>query len=483
MAKMNVKKVSDPVFTHGGAVTAKQGDVENLKRAVLSCMLWEDQHYEDGMSIAERIAALVPKVKPETVQELAIKARADMKLRHVPLLLAREMVRHDSHKKLVADTLFEIVQRPDELSEFMAIYWAGGKSPIAAQVKKGLARAFTKFSEYSLAKYRGEGKQVSLKDVMFLTHAKPSDVSRDMAKWDKDARRLYNPDQGFCREFTKGELLFGKLVNDALATPDTWEVALSAGGSKKETWERLLKEKKLGVLAFLRNLRNMYEAGISRDLVAEYAATVNVDRALPFRFITAAKYAPQWERQIEEMMFRCVDSVEKLPGKTVLIVDISGSMGSCISGRSEVTRLQTAGALAILAREMCEDIHIYATAGSDMKRVHKTKMIPARRGFALSDACVGREVYNELGGGGIFLNQVMDYVYDREQEADRVIILTDEQDCDVKANPKDANAFGKSNYIINVASYKNGVAYSKFHHINGWSESVLDYIREYEKLN
>ena len=35
-------------------------------------------------------------------------------------------------------------------------------------------------------------------------------------------------------------------------------------------------------------------------------------------------------------------------------------------------------------------------------------------------------------------------------------------------------------YVINVASYKNGVGYSKWTHIDGWSDSVVEYIRTLE---
>ncbi len=75
-----------------------------------------------------------------------------MKLRHVPPLLVREMARHASHRALVAQTLTRVIQRADELSEFMAIYWADGCAPRSGQVKKGLAAAFTKFDEYALVK-------------------------------------------------------------------------------------------------------------------------------------------------------------------------------------------------------------------------------------------------------------------------------------------------------------------------------------------
>src|SRR5512147_2970376 len=135
----------------------------------MACMLWESQFYEDGVEIAGRIAELVPKVKADKVAALAIEAREQMKLRHVPLVLVREMARHASHRVLVAETLERVIQRADELSEFVAIYWANGRQPLSAQVKKGLAAAFSKFDAYALAKYNRPAP-VKLRDVLFLSH-------------------------------------------------------------------------------------------------------------------------------------------------------------------------------------------------------------------------------------------------------------------------------------------------------------------------
>jgi 60 kDa SS-A/Ro ribonucleoprotein len=70
-----------------------------------------------------------------------------------------------------------VIQRADELAEFLAIYWAEGKQPLSAQVKKGLAAAFVKFDEYALAKYDRAGA-VRLRDVLFLSHAKPVDAAQ-----------------------------------------------------------------------------------------------------------------------------------------------------------------------------------------------------------------------------------------------------------------------------------------------------------------
>src|SRR5262249_34416988 len=190
------------------------------------------------------------------------------KLRHAPLLLVREMARLASHRQLVAETLYQVIQRADELAEFVALYWTEGKQPLSAQVKKGLASAFTKFDEYALAKYN-RAAPVKLRDVLFLSHAKPL----DQAQAD----------------------LWKRLGDGQLATPDTWEVSLSAGADKHEVWERLLRENKLGALALLRNLRNMTEAKVDEQLMRDGLARMKTERVLPFRFIAAARYAPQWE--------------------------------------------------------------------------------------------------------------------------------------------------------------------------------------------
>lgn len=129
---------------------------EQLRRSVLTCLLWEDNFYEDGEAIADRIQRLVGEVTPEVAGEVAIEARENQKLRHVPLLVARAMAKHGYQN--AADTIQKVIQRPDELTEFLALYWLKGREPLSKQVKKGLARAFTKFNEYQLAKYNRDGK-------------------------------------------------------------------------------------------------------------------------------------------------------------------------------------------------------------------------------------------------------------------------------------------------------------------------------------
>src|ERR1700732_4930461 len=202
MARLNLLNLNFGPRTHEGAPARNISPQLQLRRSVLACLLWESQFYEDGVEIAGRIAELAPKVAAEKVAALAIEGRERMKLRHAPLLLVREMARHKTHRALVSETLAQIIQRADELAEFVAIYWKDGRTPLSGQVKKGLASAFPKFDEYQLAKY-DRGGAIRLRDVLFLCHAKPRDAAQ----------------AGVWKKLTWGRL----------NAPDTWEVTVSSG--------------------------------------------------------------------------------------------------------------------------------------------------------------------------------------------------------------------------------------------------------------
>ena len=127
--------------------------------------------------VADRVAELVPQVHARKVAALAVESREQMKLRHAPLLLVREMARHQTHRGLVADTLPRVMRKPDDLLDFVAIYWKAGRVPLSSQVKKGLAAAFQRFDECELAKC-DRRRRIKLRDVLFLSHAKPRDEAQ-----------------------------------------------------------------------------------------------------------------------------------------------------------------------------------------------------------------------------------------------------------------------------------------------------------------
>lgn len=433
MARVNVGSTAFAGTTHEGAPARSMSAEQELRRTVLACLLWEDGFYESGKTVADRIAALVPKVEPAKVAALAVEARTAMHLRHAPLFLVREMARHTAYRPFVRATLAAIIQRADELSEFLAIYWKDKRQPIARSVQRGLADAFVKFSPYQLAKYNRDNP-IKLRDVLFLTHAKPKTAEQG-AVWKQ-------------------------LVDGTLPAPDTWEVELSAGKDKRETWTRLLSEQKLGGMALIRNLRNMVDAKVEDAAIRTGLRAMKADRILPFRFIAAARIMPRFVAELEAAMLTNLEGQASIPGMTIVLVDVSGSMDAALSAKSDMTRLDAAAGLSVFAREICESARVFTFS-------HQLVEVPAYRGLALADA-----VRNSQPHGGTYLGQALARV--NKEAHDRIIVITDEQSHDAVGGPK-----GKG-YLINVAANKSGVGYGPWVHIDGWSDRTLDYIRAVE---
>lgn len=476
MSRFNKKasRVFDAVNHEGTPVKLDSVGVQ-LRRAVMSCLLWEDQHYESGESIANRIVALARQVDPAVVAALAIEARTVFNLRHVPLLLLTVLAetgrgRRDS---LVRNTVEAVIQRADEPAELVALWWKDGKRPIPAQFKKGIAAAFQKFDQYQLSKYN-RGDNVKMRDVMLLTHAKPATIGMGEV-YAKIINKEFYPAQtkssGYGVARTYG-------AYSDLESPDTWEVNLSGGADKKETFERMLREGKLGYLALLRNLRNMVEAKVDRKLaVNALMARKGADRVFPFRFFAAAQYAPSFAREINDAFLKEMQNAPKLAGHTVVIVDTSGSMyHTKVSAKSEFNRIDAGASLASILREVCDSVSVYATGTTTMP-------VPNYQGIPLAEKI--HHMTRETGGGGIYTKQCMDYVFAREGKVDRVVIFTDEQDCGGGGadSPSNAKIIGRHNYMINVGSYQTSISYGPWTKIAGFSEAVVRYMQAMEGLS
>lgn len=440
-----------------GALAAKQSNVALLRRAVLANLLWEDVAYMDGVKVAEEIKRLIPLCPAVDVYNIALEARTMQKLRHTPLFIAVEMCKYPEHKMFVQDLLPQIITRADMLTDFLALYWNGKKKSICNQAKKGLAKAFHNFNEYKFAKYDRDAA-IKLRDVMFLCRPKPNNQ--------------YETE------------LFKKVANRTLTPPETWEVMLSRGDNKKEAWTKLITEGKIGGLAMLRNIVNMQKASVDKKVIKEGLKGLKSSMLLPLDFWKAARMNSAFDRDIEDAMIEAYKNLPKLPGKTLFIVDVSGSMGSLTSGNSAFNRMDQACAMAILAANQCEDFELVATAGNDGSRIQASEWIQyPKKGFDLATQIMNTR--SHIGGGGIFTRQCLEWCKEKfkGQNFDRIIIFSDSQDCDYpdKRIPK---PFGKHNYIVDVSAHTRGVNYKGVWdaEISGWSEHFLTYIAALEGL-
>lgn len=436
--KTNRKTKPTIVYTHEGSPTTKSTKVNELRRTVFSCLLWENTFYEDGVSIADRIANLVDQIDNATCVQVAKDARNVHNLRHVPLWIICGLAKKGGAGRFVRDAINECVKRPDEITELVSLWWKDGKRPLTKAMKTGLASAFNRFNAYQLAKYNRKA-DIRLRDVMFLTHPTP--------KSDEQAE------------------IFKKLANDTLESPDTWEVALSSGADKKETFERLIREGNLGYFALLRNLRNMVQSNCDLSLVknAILAKGNGAEKILPFRYVAAARACPELEPELDQAMMESINELPKLTGKTIVLVDVSGSMEGRLSAKSDMTRMDAACALASIVNT--EHLEVFSFSNNIVK-------CPTRKGMAGIDA-----VRKSQGHGGTELGKAVQHI--NSLNYDRLIVITDEQSHDYVASPKS----GARGYMINVASYENGINYGNWTRINGFSENVLKFIYELENFN
>jgi hypothetical protein len=439
--RLNTKNNRKIPRTHEGAPAVRISKMQELRRSVCSSFLWEKSFYEDGVSIADRIVNLAAEVELEALAALAVELRHKENLRHMPLLLLAVLARRGKGNPLVADTIAEVIRRPDEMGELLSIHALLNKvgpdqlkKVLPAQMKKGIARAFARFDAYQLGKYDRDGA-VRLKDVMFLTHPKPADAEQK-AIWEQ-------------------------LINGTLPSPDTWEVSLSGGADKCEAFTRLLKEGKLGYLALLRNLRNMVDAGVDDGLIRDaILARKGAGNVLPFRFTAAARACPRMEAALDEALCERINEMPVLSGKTIVLVDVSYSMRARLSARSDLTRMDAA---ATLASVIHGDLRVITFS-------HKNVEVPARRGMAGVDAII-----NSQDHSGTRLAEAVALA--NKQKHDRLIVITDEQARTAPPNPVASKA-----YMINVANEQNGVGYGAWTHIDGFSENVLRFISAHEAL-
>jgi 60 kDa SS-A/Ro ribonucleoprotein len=494
--RKNYGVTSQPIYNHGGSISSRFTPEQELRRTVMSCMLWEDNFYENGERVADRIAKLIEQVPLPVAVRIAREASQKMYLRHVPLFMTALIAKYHSGPKgqknvptppssagMISELVTDVVTRVDSIMELISLIGTVNNLPLkrksgdtttktvrkalSAQIRKGLAKAFLKFDEYQFAKYQQNNSNlaVSLKDAYFLVH--PQDRGTNA-----EQRELYNKIVGWKKD-KKWEKKVGKnkdKIRDlelqekiALSVPNTWEARLSAGENSKEVFTNLLQEEKLGYMALLRNLRNMQKAEVDENLIRDaILKRKGAHRVLPFRYLKAAQFAPGMFQEIDTSFKACIENLPKLPGKTLAMIDVSGSMiGDKVSEKSDMDRLDAAATLAAVIPSDRLDIYTFSS---------KCVQVPTIRGLALIDRIKTSQV-----NGSTQLGHALSSI--DASKYDRIIIVTDEQATDRVVLPPVANG-----YVINVGVYQNGLQYKKnWIAISGFSENVFAYIHEYEK--
>lgn len=367
---------------------------------VLTSFYGEDKFYGDNTSEMLKLASeLIAGNCGKFVANLANYARNEMNLRSVLHALCALLAKSEKGKQCVKDVCDKIILRADDITEVLACYVSQFGKPIPKSLKKGLANAMNKFDEYQFAKYNRKGKDFSFLDVLRLIHAKAKDE--------------------------KQNAIFQKIINDNLETPYTWETELSQKGNTKEVWEELIESGRLPYFALLRNLNNILKNQVSNikkvvELLTDEKSILN-SKVLPFRYYSAYKTltnTPHLTSRIVDALEDCLkislSNVEKLKGKTLIAIDVSGSMSSNISKNSIITCCDIARIMGAMANYICEDSIV--TAFSDDLQVlnFSTKNGSIANANNIKFRCAGTEIQLPI-----------EYLIKNKISVDRIIIVSD----------------------------------------------------------
>ena len=471
MSKLNKRKSKD-VFSEGiiaGRTTTKAGKYTNedlLRRVTMANLLWESTYYQTADAIQKQMDKLLKLVDPEYIADLAVEIRFEQKLRHTPIYLALALYRDHRATELCEQTLTKICTRPDMTIDTIAMAKVvlpnikikkGRIRNIPNCVKRGLAKAFNHYDYYQISKYKKTNLEISLVDVVNLCHPKPTQTN---------------------------EQALHDLVRDQITPPETWEVGLSQGKDKRKTFIDLIDNKKLGALATLRNLRNMIQAEVPRGTIIKALTNVKSSMLTPLNFLAAARYAPEYSMHINMAMERSFARY-KIPGTTIIALDVSGSMGALTSKLSDFSRLDLGFALMALACYIFEDPILVYTAGSDVRRKGKHMIAPTMSGLDMAKDWA--KIRGQIGGGGIFNRQLSKWLIDEghAKDADRLVVLSDSQDIDAMWNKTQVKADltpYKTSYIIDISHHTHGIKTGNWTaEINGWSDKLFHYIYALER--
>lgn len=458
MSKFNSTNTIKTV-NKSGHVAYAMTDKTKLVTQVLCSFFDEEQFYgkntEDMTQTIKRVIAS----EPEFVSKLAVYARRVFNMRSVAHVLTAYLAHEPNGKPYVRKTVKGVSVRGDDITEIMAFYLATFGKPIPNALKKGINDVITEFDEYTLAKYKGEGKSLKMRDLLCLCRPTPKDEEQS-AMWKR-------------------------CIEGNLATPETWETQLSANGNSAETWEKLISSGKVGYMALLRNLRNIIKASPANIeevyKTIEDPERVKKSKQLPFRFLSAYKSISDIAGSraltaLEKAINVSADNLPRLSGTTVIAVDISGSMSSPISTKSDIKCYEIGLLLGLIANKICDN-SIFYVFNSQIAKYPVTTFTPILETVTRSNC-----------GGGTNMYLPFDAMLRDNVKADRVIIISDNEcNSNYYFNKRTVQSIAEEYHkranpdlwvhAIDLQGYGTQQFYgARTNIIAGWSEKVLDFI-------
>lgn len=339
--------------------------------------------------------------------------------------------------------------RPDDMSEIKDVWFALNNTGLPASMRKGFAYNLENYDTYGLAKYKKSNI-----DIANLVHPNPNNSNATLTLPDKEVIKTLDA-----------------LMQGVNVAADTWEVAQSEAGqevakavregkltqmeaekvlseAKADNWESLLREGKLGILAALRNIRNIMK-NPRKEIIDMWCSLISNQELirngliLPIHFDLAYDvinrefkdydYAHQVMFALQDAYIKSIPNLSSVfTGKTCIIVDCSASMSVCISdGKKSVDGANNwwhratnytdacsykAGLIAATIAKACDvDVVKFGTR-AEFFNFNKNKNV-----FALAKE-IGTAEY-----GGTSPYTAWDLITRNNKKYDRVIFISDNE--------------------------------------------------------
>lgn len=340
MSKFNTPAVGTKTVNLAGGEAFQQTSKLELVSILLTSFL-KDQFYRTEADTVARLRELMNKADPKFIAKAAIFARREFGMRSISHFVAAELGNRVKGAEWTKNFFKRVVRRPDDVLEILACHQAiTNKGPIPNAMKKGLGAAMSAFSAYDLAKYRKTGSEFSMIDAANLLRPRSSEALQ-------------------------------QLMKGTLPAADTWETKITQAGQaagtdeeradlKGDEWARLVTEKQLGYMALVRNLRNILtHAPQVVDLVCEQLVNeqaIKKSLMFPFRFLTAIDVVKTLNtdgtQKVMRALNRAIDlslpNVPQFEGRTLVVLDESGSMTTAVAGTNTAARIGSVFAATLL---------------------------------------------------------------------------------------------------------------------------------------
>lgn len=435
--------------THEGGFGFRRDAKSELFLLAVTNMVGEDTFYEQADERDSRFAELVHAIAVQDVHWLTRFIpwlRTEANLRTASLVAAAEAVKARLDAGLAGGNrglIDAACRRPDEPGELLAYWTSRYGRALPKPVKRGLADAVARlYNERSLLKYDTDSKGYRFGDVIDLVHPSPAgDKPWQGELFAHALDRRHQRDKPIPQRLTvlRARALLAALPvgerRDVLLAEDgptrlqaagmTWEALAGwlQGPLDAAAWEAIIPS--MGYMALLRNLRNFDQAGVSDQVAATIGAKladpgeVAASRQLPFRFLSAYRAAPslRWAWALEQALGHSLDGLPKLSGRTLILVDTSGSMNAGFSRDGTLMRWDAAALFGIALATRAQRADLVSFSNS-------TKPFRLTRGESVLAALARWKDGGWFLNGGTSTAACLRASYVKH---DRVVIVTDEQ--------------------------------------------------------